>query len=326
MHYLRVNHGIAALLTLCFMFPAFAAGTTCFDCHGRKGMKEYVDRSVFEQSVHGRLACAKCHLGISEYPHGKVAKVNCGICHFTGNAGAPREQAQQYKLSVHGKEAAVGNGAAPTCRTCHGSHAVFPSADTRSATHRKKIPALCSQCHPAEYEAYRTSIHATALQLDLTLKAPTCFDCHLEHLAPPTVTDRWKLALIRQCGNCHQEQMKTYNKTYHGKVTELGYATMAKCADCHGSHAIMTVTDRTSPIAWNNIIDTCRKCHAKATRSFTKFYAHAEEGNREKYPVLYYTYLFMTTLLIGVFSFFFLHTFLWAYRALKERMAKKGGA
>ena len=40
---------------------------------------------------------------------------------------------------------------------------------------------------------------------------------------------------------------------------------------------------------------------------------------------LYYTYLFMTLLLIGVFTFFLTHTFLWAYRALKERIQKKGG-
>jgi hypothetical protein len=40
---------------------------------------------------------------------------------------------------------------------------------------------------------------------------------------------------------------------------------------------------------------------------------------------MFYTYLFMTTLLIGVFAFFFTHTFLWAYRSLKERMNKKGG-
>ncbi len=74
-----------------------------------------------------------------------------------------------------------------------------------------------------------------------------------------------------------------------------------------------------------NILATCQKCHPGATRGFTKFYAHAEETNRAKYPVMFYTYLFMTALLIGVFAFFFTHTFLWAYRSLKERMNKKGG-
>jgi len=228
-------------------------------------------------------------------------------------------------LSVHGRAASAGNTAVPTCQTCHGNHYIYPSADARSATNRQKIPALCSQCHPAEYEAYGKSIHAQVLSADPTAKVATCFDCHLEHLAPPTADDQWKLALIKQCGNCHKEQMKTYRETYHGKVTELGYTTVAKCADCHGSHTIAVVADPMSTLSQQNILATCRKCHAGATAGFTKFYAHGDHSDRAKYPVLYYTFLFMTALLIGVFAFFLTHTFLWAYRSLKERMQKKGG-
>jgi hypothetical protein len=33
----------------------------------------------------------------------------------------------------------------------------------------------------------------------------------------------------------------------------------------------------------------------------------------------------MTSLLIGVFTFFFIHTSLWAYRALKVRMRGEDG-
>ncbi len=80
-----------------------------------------------------------------------------------------------------------------------------------------------------------------------------------------------------------------------------------------------------STLSSKNLVATCAKCHPGATESFTKFYAHAEETNRAKYPVLYYTFVFMTLLLIGVFAFFLTHTFLWAYRALKERIQKKGG-
>ena len=67
-------------------------------------------------------------------------------------------------------------------------------------------------------------------------------------------------------------------------------------------------------------------CHPHATEGFTKFYAHPEELDREKYPALFYTYIFMTTLLIGVFTFFFIHTFLWTYRSLKERIKKREGS
>ncbi len=297
----------------------------CLDCHGQKGGSGFIDRIPFEQSAHGFLECTKCHTDISGYPHQKPAKVNCGTCHFLGKEGAPDKQARDYRLSVHGRAAAQGKFVVPTCQTCHGYHYIYPSADTRSSTNRQKIPALCSTCHPKEFEAYSNSVHGKELIGMKNSGAATCFDCHLEHLTPPTADDRWKLALIRQCGNCHAEQMKSYRKTYHGKVTALGYATVAKCADCHGSHSILRIDNPESSLSQKNILQTCRTCHPAATAGFTKFYAHGEEGNRAKYPVLYYTFIFMTALLIGVFTFFLIHTFLWAYRSLRERMQGKEG-
>ena len=302
------------------------ASDNCYSCHGQKDMPGFVEKKGFEESVHGVFDCTKCHITVSEYPHGVVSKVNCGICHFLGRDGAPREEAQKYKLSVHGKALAAGNKAVPTCQTCHGSHAIYPRGDARSATRKQHIPALCSKCHPRESEEYGKSIHGRELLERNNTKAPTCFDCHLEHLVPPTEDQQWKLSLIKQCGNCHQEQISTYRKTYHGKITRLGYTSMAKCTDCHGAHSIVRVADTASTLSEQNILGTCRKCHPGATTGFTKYYAHAEESNRAKYPVLFYTYSFMTLLLISVFAFFLTHTFLWAYRALKERIDKKGGA
>lgn len=180
------------------------------------------------------------------------------------------------------------------CRDCHG---------------QKSLPGFIDQ------KAFRESVHGIF----------PCTACHLNVVSYPHGTDaRRTLSLIEQCGNCHPDQMKTYRKTYHGKVTRLGYAAPAKCSDCHGSHNIARIADKASLLSEQNILSTCGKCHPRATIGFTKFYAHADETNREKYPILFYTYVFMTALLIGVFTFFFTHTFLWAYRSLKERMNKRG--
>jgi hypothetical protein len=315
---------LAVLIFSLTITVAAVAKDDCQSCHGQKGMKGYIDKASFEQSVHGRIDCTKCHAGMAAYPHGKVLKVNCGSCHFLGREGAPKEQAQEYKLSVHGQAVAAGNGGAPNCQTCHGSHYIYLSTDPRSRTNKEKIPALCSSCHPAEFEEYSKSVHGLNLKNKNTATA-TCFDCHEEHLTPKTGEAQWQLALIRQCGSCHAEEMDTYHKTYHGKVTRLGYATIAKCSDCHGSHAILLPSDPDSKLSQKNIVATCQACHPGATAGFTKYYAHAEESNRAKYPVLYYTFIFMTMLLISVFAFFLTHTFLWAFRALKERIQKKGG-
>jgi hypothetical protein len=310
-------------MSILFSSAAFAKDD-CYSCHGQKGMPGFVDKKALEESVHAAFSCADCHIAVAAYPHGKVAKVNCGICHFLGREGAPKEKAREYKLSVHGKASASGNTAAPSCRTCHGAHYIYRAGDGRSMTRRNNIPALCSKCHTRAFEDYKKSIHGTEFLGKRNAGAPTCFDCHLEHLIPPAKDAQWMLSLIRQCGNCHTEQMATYRKTYHGKVTRLGYTTMAKCSDCHGSHTIARLTDTASLLSEQNILATCRKCHPHATTGFAKFYAHPDETNRAKYPIMYYTYLFMTALLLGVFAFFFTHTFLWAYRSLKERMQKKG--
>jgi hypothetical protein len=316
---------LIVLITNFMITTAAVAKEDCLSCHGQKDMREHVDRAAFGQSVHGRFDCIKCHLDVSDYPHGKVLKVNCGSCHFLGREGAPKEKAQEYKLSVHGRALAAGKTAAPNCQTCHGSHYIYRAGDSRSSTRRENIPSLCSKCHSKEFADYGKSIHGKEFLQNQNAGVPTCFDCHMEHRIPNVGDEQWMLSLITQCGNCHAEEMKTYRKTYHGKVTRLGYANTAKCSDCHGSHTILPVADPDSTLSQRNILTTCRECHPKATAGFTKFYAHAEESNRAKYPIMFYTYLFMTILLISVFAFFLTHTFLWAYRSLKERMQKKGG-
>ncbi len=47
--------------------------------------------------------------------------------------------------------------------------------------------------------------------------------------------------------------------------------------------------------------------------------------DRQGEPLLYYTRLFMVWLLIGVFSFFGLHTLLWLLRSLKEVREHRAG-
>ena len=318
---------LLAVLMFSLTITAVAvAKDDCYSCHGQKGMKGYIDKTSFQQSVHGGFDCTRCHVGMTSYPHGKVLKVNCSACHLAGSQGAPREQAREYKMSVHGRAVAAGNSGAPDCNTCHGSHDIYRSTDERSRTNRQKIPELCSQCHPKPYEDYSASIHGKEFLEKKNAGVPTCFDCHEEHRIPKTDQTAWQLWLIKQCGNCHAEEMSTYEKTYHGKVTRLGYATIAKCSDCHGSHRILPPSDPDSKLSQKNIVATCGSCHPGATLSFTKFYAHAEEHNKAKYPILYYTFIFMTTLLISVFAFFLSHTVLWAFRALKERLEKKGGS
>jgi hypothetical protein len=129
----------------------------------------------------------------------------------------------------------------------------------------------------------------------------------------------FKLEIIQQCGRCHREIAKTYFDTYHGKVSQLGYAKTAKCYDCHGAHDIQRVADTRSRLSRENVVGTCQKCHPGATRRFAGYLTHATHHDPEKYPWLYWTFWGMTSLLLGTFVISGIHTLLWIPRALQMR-------
>jgi cytochrome b subunit of formate dehydrogenase len=115
--------------------------------------------------------------------------------------------------------------------------------------------------------------------------------------------------------------LEKYHDTYHGKALKLGRPNMtpdvAACYDCHGHHNVMPPAEAGSTLSKSNIVQTCSKCHDDANANFTKYLAHADHTDRTNYPALYYTFLFMTALLLGVFGFFGLHTLLWLVRTVQ---------
>jgi hypothetical protein len=129
---------------------------------------------------------------------------------------------------------------------------------------------------------------------------------------------------VEECGECHEHLYETYFDTYHGKVTRLGSALAAKCSDCHTPHANLPPDDSASSVHPVNRVETCAECHAEASARFVQYLPHGDHGDRERYPVLYWTWLLMTSLLIGVFTFFGIHTVLWLVRAsIGDRFSPK---
>ncbi|MEJ5165633.1 MAG: hypothetical protein WHV67_01225, partial [Thermoanaerobaculia bacterium] len=60
-------------------------------------------------------------------------------------------------------------------------------------------------------------------------------------------------------------------------------------------------------------------CHPGATRRFAGYLTHATHHDPKKYPYLFYSFWFMTILLVGTLSFFGIHTLLWLPRSLQIR-------
>ncbi|MBM2814198.1 MAG: doubled protein [Ignavibacteria bacterium] len=314
----------------------------CASCHDKVG-------DEYNKSIHGKLlvrgdtmapTCKECHgthnILDRRDPKSPVFSQNipglCGKCHLEGKKAAVRIASEmkshqivdKYRESIHGKGLfKSGLTVTATCTGCHTAHRELPKTDPESSINPKNIPNTCGTCHYGINEIYKNSIHSKEFNTKTDKKLPGCNDCHLSHTIESTHQDSFRLHIMMSCGKCHQQISNTYFDTYHGKASRLGASRTAKCHDCHGSHDILPATNLNSHLSRNNVLTTCQKCHKGASKRFAGYFTHATHHDPDKYPWLYYTFWAMTTLLLTVFAFSWLHTLMWLPKALQIRRMHK---
>ena len=281
----------------------------CQDCHGIHGIRGQKDlrSSTFPTNVPN--LCAKCHR------EGEKAAVRY--------QGESHNIIKNYTMSIHGK-GLLKSGLVVTamCTDCHTPHHELPADNPESTVHDRNVAKTCAQCHNGIYEKFNQSIHSPEVSKS-DKELPSCKTCHSSHTISRTDQKDFKFQIINQCGGCHEKVTETYFDTFHGKVSKLGYDVAAKCYDCHGSHDILPVWNPKSHLHRDNIVQTCGQCHPGSHRRFAGYLTHATHHDPDKYPILYYTFWFMSFLLLGVFIFFGIHTLLWLPRSIKERQRRK---
>lgn len=255
---------------------ALAAGPTsqdCLGCHadksltkeaGGKSVSLFADEAVLKGSVHARLDCTACHVGISEIPHPeKLASVSCGKCHA--------KAVGTFTQSVHGRK----GGAELPCQSCHGTHGIAPAKQLGTTP--------CQACHEPIIKAYIGSVHGRALANGVK-EAALCFNCHGEshqlrnQADPVSPTNRARMA--ETCGRCHADRAlverrhipipqayQLYQKSVHGRAVAAGKSA-ASCDDCHESHDLRRANDPKSSVYRENIPKTCGKCHAGESKAY----------------------------------------------------------
>ena len=285
---------------------------TCTDCHGKHDILKSTEPASRTHVAKREATCGSCH--------GNDAVVQ--KAHLPGG-----NIVAQYHDSIHGKKTNSGTadaGKAPTCTGCHGAHKIRGKMDADSRVSRENIAGMCGSCHQQVYSRFTNSMHGQMRQAGNSA-APTCIDCHSAHGIQSHTSVQWQVDVIKECGNCHGGLLTTYRDTYHGQVTNLGFTRVATCNSCHGAHEVLPASNPKSMISPENRVSTCRSCHPGANANFAAFKPHGNPHDREGEPLLYYTRLFMVWLLIGVFSFFGVHTLLWMLRELREVRERRRG-
>ena len=232
---------------------------SCLDCHEKTPPEkkdkdtesnpaiEILRADAFSKSVHGKLKCIDCHVGITDIPHDdKLPPAQCASCH--------QNEAKAYATSIHGMSHAMGASGAATCVSCHGDHEMVPVKHIDSPVFKLNLPQTCAKCHsnkkltdeyrmgsPKAPVDYADSIHGQALLKMGLIVAPSCNDCHGVHDIKRSVDQSShtnKANVANTCGACHVGIEATYSQSVHGMLLAKGDRRAPVCSDCHSAHQI----------------------------------------------------------------------------------------
>ncbi|MBD3266454.1 hypothetical protein GF373_07265, partial [bacterium] len=161
---------------------------------------------------------------------------------------------QAYENSVHGFF---------SCVDCH--------EDIEEIPHKWELKKVdCSICHEDPALEMTESVHGGEEKL-------VCADCHGDPHTMPYMDDEEsvlsKVNVVKTCSACHQAPHEILSATgseavamesFHGQILLQGNLEAANCADCHGSHSILSATHEESKMHHQNIAETCASCHEEA--------------------------------------------------------------
>jgi len=182
----------------------------CADCHGTHGVKKASDPTADVYPLNVPQLCASCHSDAEKMePY-----------------GIPTNQFAIYQKSVHG-EALLGNQdtRAPTCASCHGSHAAKPPNST-------EVVEVCGRCHTATQALYEQSKHSR-----LEAVAPRCWTCHGTHdVSNPSTELFFHRELPEyECTTCHD----LANRKLRLQATQFENPDDRRCDTCHHPESII---------------------------------------------------------------------------------------
>ena len=173
---------------------------------------------------------------------------------------------------------------------------------------------------------YERGIHAPGGEGGQRARARV-LDCHTAHGIASTGTTDWQSA--RSCASAApatSSRCRTYRDTFHGKVTELGFTRVAKCADCHGAHD----SPAGEQPALDDLAAGARRARAAsatpgANANFAQYDPHADPHDTRRNPAAAPTRrASCRCCLAGVFLFFGIHTLLWFPRSWQVRRDRRG--
>jgi predicted CXXCH cytochrome family protein len=194
------------------------------------------------------------------------AETDCLSCH----ADKSMQDGSGHSLAVDGAKFNASIHGVLKCGDCHSNIKDYPHPD-------KIEPVKCAACHADQASGLAGSVHSDG-------KEHPCTSCHGDsHSIFPKTDSRsavYPLNIPRTCGACHGSDAMAkkhglpnvyplYMDSIHGfALSKEGLLVAANCQSCHGSHNILSHTDKQSATYKTNIPNTCGSCHAGITADY----------------------------------------------------------
>ena len=282
---------------------AQSVAAACKDCHGSHEIKPAKDPDSPTHHLNLPATCGRCHGNAEIIRKGRIA---------IGDVVA------QFQDSIHGQALAKsGLTVAPNCKDCHDAHDIRRRTDPASPVYRTAVPATCGKCHEGVERRYQAGVHGDALAKGRP-DAPVCVTCHSAHqiartegacvegpgarrvrLVPPRVdeapTATPSTARRRSSASCASRRAPTAT----ARTTSSRSATPARPSRRRASWRRAARATRARTRASRSTTRTPTGTTARATRCSSTPRSSWRRCS------------------IGVFSFFGIHTALWASRAVK---------
>jgi len=121
-----------------------------------------------------------------------------------------------------------------------------------------------------------------SLKIDLTKMKKSVHgdDCSMCHTDINEIPHLAKLQPVN-CALCHEEYDALYREGAHFQALQNGSELAPACADCHGAHYMLPMSDTNNPLNRNNLAASCGQCHTSEVipgRSMTGAYDQWQES------------------------------------------------
>lgn len=273
---------------------------TCATCHTKHGILPSADSRSWTHESQVLSLCASCHKEsltvaelrpltrrerntltvIEDVIHGESSvrmglnvTPTCTTCHGAHDVlSTDRAQIAETCLTCHSQieqvHAPVFEGPSwrpalltgPICVDCHRPHERESEAVIGVFSN-----ATCLVCHSdqdvhVEENGEMVSLFVDAARYSNSAHGElSCVSCHtlVDRSHDPVCLDIGGV----NCAMCHENEVKVFDTSQHGRELAEGNPIAPNCTSCHGTHEILSHNNSASTTAPQNVPELCAQCH-----------------------------------------------------------------